>query len=57
MTQESASTASKEAVSVKQLGHIENGTGKHQSNTVYDKGGLCPALYAVQWKEPFKVVT
>ena len=43
-------------VSVKQLGFIERGTGKHQSNTVYDKDGLCPAEYAGLWKEPFKVV-
>ena len=43
-------------MSVKQLGFIEKGTGKHQSNTVYDKDGLCPAEYAGLWKEPFKVV-
>ena len=41
---------------VRQLGFIERGSGKHQSNTVYGTDGLCPAEYAGLWKEPFKVV-
>ena len=31
---------------VKELGYIEKGTGKHQSNIVYSKYGLCPTLSA-----------
>lgn len=54
MTQESASTS--QSVAVLPLGHIEHGSGKHQSNMVYDKNGLCPTVYAVLCKEPFKVV-
>ena len=42
--------------SVNGLGYIEKGTGKHQSNMVYDSNGLMPCEYAVQWKEPTKVV-
>ena len=33
---------------VKQLGHIENGTGKHQSNTVYSENGLSPSLTTIE---------
>lgn len=32
---------------VKQLGFMDNGTGKHQSNTVYDKNALCPNITTV----------
>lgn len=39
-----------------ELGNVENGTGKHQSNTVYSGGGLSPTLYAGQYKNPAKVV-
>ena len=28
----------------KQLGFMDNGTGKHQSNTVYDENALCPNI-------------
>lgn len=56
MTQESVRTNLKEGVCVKQLGFIEKGTGKHQTNIVYDKNGLCPTLYAALWKGAFKVV-
>ena len=38
------------------LGYIEKGTGKHQSNMVYSTDGLMPSEYAVQYKEPMKVV-
>ena len=38
------------------LGYIEKGTGIHQSNMVYDVNGLSPCEYAVQHKEPIKVV-
>ena len=27
-----------------QLGYMNNGTGKHQSNTVYSEKGLCPCI-------------
>lgn len=38
------------------LGFIEKGTGQHQSNMVYGTDGLMPSEYAVQYKEPMKVV-
>lgn len=38
------------------LGYLEKGTGQHQSNTVYSVNGIAPAEYAVQHKEPCKVV-
>ena len=41
---------------VDELGYIENGTGKHQSNIVYSKDGICPCQYAGQHKKPFKVM-
>ena len=37
-------------------GYLDRGTGKHQSNMVYDANGIMPTQYAVQYKEPFKVV-
>ena len=33
---------------VKQLGFMENGTGKHQSNTVYDENSLSPSITTVE---------
>lgn len=27
-----------------QLGYMNNGTGQHQSNTVYSEKGLCPCI-------------
>ena len=27
-----------------QLGFMDNGTGKHQSNTVYDINAMCPCI-------------
>ena len=42
--------------SVSELGFLENGTGKHQSNTVYGTDGICPCEYSVQYKEPFKIL-
>lgn len=58
MTKESQLGEQKEAALLKvdELGYIDNGTGKHQSNAVYSKDGLCPCQYAVQHKEPFKVM-
>lgn len=41
---------------VKQLGFMDNGTGKHQSNTVYGTDGICTCEYSVQYKEPFKIL-
>lgn len=41
---------------VKELGYIEKGTGKHQSNIVYSTDGLCPTLPASTGiKEPPKM--
>lgn len=31
----------------KQLGFMDNGTGKHQSNTVYSKNGLSPSITTI----------
>lgn len=33
---------------VKQLGFMDNGTGKHQSNTVYDEKALCPNITTIE---------
>lgn len=30
-----------------QLGYIENGTGQHQSNTVYDENGISPSITTI----------
>ena len=54
--QELSTTSTITQESVNTLGYLEKGTGKHQSNMVYDSGGLLPTEYAVQHKEPFKVV-
>ena len=39
----------------KQVGYIEKGTGKHQSNTVYDGENISPTLSASDYKEPVKI--
>jgi hypothetical protein len=41
---------------VNELGFIENGTGKHQSNMVYNSSGISPYEYAGQYKNPFKIM-
>lgn len=33
---------------VKQLGFMDNGTGKHQSNTAYDENAICPNITTVE---------
>lgn len=33
---------------VNQLGFMDNGTGKHQSNTVYDENALCPNITTIE---------
>ena len=33
---------------VKQLGFMDNGTGQHQSNTVYDENALCPNITTIE---------
>lgn len=33
---------------VKQLGFMDNGTGKHQSNTVYDENAVCPNITTIE---------
>lgn len=57
-TGESQTEVQKEPVlsSVNELGFIERGTGKHQSNMVYGADGICPCEYSVQYKEPFKIL-
>lgn len=42
---------------IKRLGYMIGNNGRikrHQSNTVYDPNGLCPTLYAGQYKDPFR---
>lgn len=34
-------------ITVKQKGFMDSGTGKHQSNTVYDENALCPNITTV----------
>ena len=33
---------------VKQLGFMDNGTGQHQSNTVYDENHVCPSITTIE---------
>lgn len=33
---------------VKSVGFMDNGTGQHQSNTVYDSSFICPAITTLQ---------
>jgi hypothetical protein len=40
---------------VREIGYINKGTGKHQSNTVYSPIGVCPTIPAVSYKEPLKI--
>jgi DNA (cytosine-5)-methyltransferase 1 len=35
-------------IKIKELGFMDNGTGKHQSNTVYDEKGICPNITTIQ---------
>lgn len=41
--------------SAKEVGFIDKGTGKHQSNAVYDEETLSPTLTACDYKAPVKV--
>ena len=56
MTKESQTTSLKQPECVNALGYLEKGSGQHQSNIVYDSNGLMPTEYAVQYKEPFKIL-
>ena len=38
------------------VGYIEKGTGKHQSNTIYDGEKISPCLNASDYKEPVKIL-
>ena len=40
-----------------QVGYIEKGTGKHQSNTIYNGENISPTLSASDAKEPVKIIT
>lgn len=35
-------------IKIIQLGFYNNGTGKHQSNTVYSRKGMIPALTTIE---------
>ena len=37
----------REPMVVVEVGYLENGTGKHQSNTVYDTNGLSPTITTI----------
>lgn len=53
---DSATMVAMQPLNVRELGFIEKGTGKHQSNTVYASDELSPTITAVSWKEPLKVI-
>ena len=55
-TRDFPTTQVTESLSVRELGFIEKGTGKHQSNTVYGFDEPCPTITAVSWKEHLKVI-
>jgi hypothetical protein len=55
-TRDFPTTEVTESLSVRELGFIEKGTGKHQSNTVYGSNELYPTITAVFYKEPIKVI-
>lgn len=42
--------------SVNEIGFIDKGTGKHQSNVIYGTDGICPSECSVQYKEPYKIL-
>lgn len=46
LTSHCGHTALRAGVKIIELGHIEKGTGKHQSNVVYSSGGIAPTLCA-----------
>ena len=56
MMQVSANTRTNVAESVKQLGCLDSGTGKHQSNQVISYDGLKTCEYAGQHKNPQRFV-
>ena len=37
-----------ETQKVKSVGYMENGTGRHQSNTVYDADYICPTITTIE---------
>lgn len=38
------------------MGFIDNGTGKHQSNTVFSADGIARAMQACDTKDPIKII-
>lgn len=38
------------------LGSVSHDGKRHQSGVVICRGGSCPTLYAVGWKDPVKIV-
>ncbi len=43
-------------VGVNEVGYLENGTGKHQSNVIYSPNGLARSMQASDWKVPMKII-
>lgn len=41
---------------IKLLGYIEKGSGKHQSNCVYSRGGVSPVIDATVYKHGINIV-
>lgn len=41
---------------VLEMGFIDNGTGKHQSNTVFSADGIARAMQACDTKAPIKII-
>ena len=58
LTEEFQTEVQREPVlsNVNELGFIEQGTGKHQSNIIYGVNGICPCECSTQHKEPFKIL-
>ncbi|MBQ2396172.1 MAG: hypothetical protein II304_03890 [Bacteroidales bacterium] len=42
--------------SVKPVGFLDKGTGKHQSNMIYDSNGLGRCLNACDYKSPTAII-
>jgi hypothetical protein len=38
------------------LGSVSHDGKRHQSGLVVFRGGVCPTLYAVSWKDPVKTI-
>ena len=58
MTKELQTDEQKEVAlsNIKELGFLDNGSGKHESNTVYGTFGISPCEYSQQYKIPLKIL-